>query len=67
MPAVLKLVHDAVIAGHPGRERTLTAARAIWPTMREDIDAHVAKCVKFAQHKDTVPNPAPILIYPPWP
>ncbi len=25
---ILRMVHDAVIAGHPGKERTLTAARA---------------------------------------
>ncbi len=65
--AVLNLVHDTVIAGHPGRERTLTAAKAVyfWPTMRVDVDAYVAKCIKCAQHKGTVPRPAPILEYPP--
>ncbi len=26
VPAVLRMVHDAVIASHPGKERTLTAA-----------------------------------------
>merc|ERR1712035_245553 len=33
---VLRLVHDEVIAGHPGKERTLSAARKsyYWPTMR---------------------------------
>ncbi len=30
-----------------------------------DVDACVAKCVKCAQHKGTVPRPAPILEYPP--
>ncbi len=30
VPAVPNLVHDMVIAGHPGRERTLTAARAVY-------------------------------------
>ncbi len=44
VPAVLRMVHDAGIAGHPGKECTLTAARAqyFWPTMRLDIDEHVA-------------------------
>ncbi len=44
VPAVLRMVHDAVIAGHPSKERTLTAARAqyFWPSMRLDIDEHVA-------------------------
>ncbi len=67
VPAVLQLVHDGVIAGHPGKERTLTAARRsyYWPTMRVDIDSHVSKCVKCAQSKGTVPRPAPILEYPP--
>ena len=67
VPAVLHLVHDAVLAGHPGKERTLTAARQtyFWPTMRTDIEAHVSKCLQCAQHKGTVPRPAPILEYPP--
>ncbi len=33
--------------------------------MRVDVDAYVAKCVKCAQHKGTVPKPAPILEYQP--
>ncbi len=62
VPAVLQLVHDGVMAGHPGTERTLTAARRsyYWPTMRVDIDSHVSKCVKCAQNKGKVPRPAPI-------
>ncbi len=65
--AVLNLVHDTVVAGHPGRERTFAAARTVyfWPTMRVDTDAYVDRCVKSAQHKGTVPMPAPILEYPP--
>ncbi len=52
VPAVLRLVHDAEIAGHPGKEHTLTAAQAqyFWPTMRLYNDEHVAKCVKCAQY-----------------
>ncbi len=57
MPAVLRMVHDAVIAGHPGKERTLTAARAqyFWLTMRLDIDEHVSnapslKVLLLARH-----------------
>ncbi len=67
VPAVLLLVHDAVIAGHPGQERTLNAARTnyYWPSMRIDIDAHIDRCVKCAQNKATVSRPAPILEYPP--
>ncbi len=64
---VLTLVHDTVTAGHPGKECTLTATRSsyVWPKMRMDPDADVAKCVKCAQHKGNVPRPAPILEYPP--
>ncbi len=67
VPAVLHLVHDSVIAGHPGRECTLAAAREsyFWPTMRTDVEAHVSKCIECAQHKGTVPHPAPILEYSP--
>ncbi len=65
VPTVVRMVHDAVIAGHPGKERMLTAARAqyFWPTMRLDVDEHVAKCVKCAQYKGTSSGPAPILEY----
>ncbi len=58
---------DTVVAGHPGRERTLTAARAVYfgPTMLVDTDAYVDRCIKCTQHKGTVPRPAPILEYPP--
>ncbi len=67
VPAVLSMVYDAVIARHPGKERTLTAVRSqfFWPTMHLDIDEHVAKCVKCAQYKDTSSGPASILEYPP--
>jgi len=67
VPIILRLTHDEVLAGHPGKERTLSAARKhyFWPTMRIDIDAHIDGCVKCAQHKGTVPKPAPILEYPP--
>ncbi len=67
IPAALNFVHDTVVAGHPGRERTLAAARAVyfWPTMRVDTDTYVERCVKCVQHKGTVSRPAPILEYPP--
>ncbi len=67
VPAVLNLLHDTVVAGHPGREQTLAAARVVyfWPPMRVDTDVYVDKCVKCAQHKGTVPRPAPMLEYPP--
>ena len=72
VPVVLQLIHDTPIAGHPGRERTLTAARRVyyWPTMRRDIENYVARCVSCAEHKGTATGPAPILQYPtpeqPW-
>ncbi len=63
----MHLIHDDILAGHPGKERTLIAARKkfFWPTMKIDINDHVSKCVQCAQHKGTVPKPAPILQYPP--
>ncbi len=67
VPTILHLIHNDILAGHPGRERTLIAARKkfFWPTMKIDITDHVSKCVQCAQHKGTVPKPALILQYPP--
>ncbi len=47
---ILHLVHDDVLAGHPGREHTLIAARKkyYWPTMKVDVNSHVSKRVKCA-------------------
>ena len=33
--------------------------------MRVDIDEYIDKCIKCAQHKGSLPKPAPILEYPP--
>ncbi len=33
--------------------------------MRVDIDTYVANCLQYAQHKEIVSRPAPILEYPP--
>ncbi len=62
---VLQLLHDTPQAGHPGRDKTLAAARAkyYWPTMRVDIEKHIAKCISCAQTKGTTKT-APILEYP---
>ncbi len=37
---VLLVLHDTPSAGHPGRDRTLAAARSkyYWPTMRTDVE-----------------------------
>ncbi len=53
VPAVLNLVHDTVVAGHPGRKPTLTAARGVffWIAMHVDTDAYVDRWVKCAQYK----------------
>ena len=63
----LNILHDTAVAGHPGKERMLAAARLryYWPTMKKDIDKHVDECLKCAQFKGAVPKPAPILSYPP--
>ena len=67
IPVVLRLVQDEVLAGHSGKERTLSAARRnyYWPTMLVDINAYVDKYVKCAHHKGNLPKPVPILEYPP--
>ena len=62
---VLKLLHDTPLAGHPGRDKTLAAARGkyYWPTMRIDIENHISRCLSCAQTKGTTTT-APILEYP---
>lgn len=66
VPAVLHLTHDAIVAGYPGRERTLTAVRTqyFWPTLKVDTEKHVERCVRCAQYKGVPSGPAPILEYP---
>ncbi len=64
------MAYDAVVAGHPGRERTLTALRTryYWPTMKIEAEKHVDRCVKCEQYKEVPSGPAPkppILQYPP--
>ncbi len=61
----LKLLHDAPSAGHPGRDKTLSMARAkyYWPTLRLDIEKHTAQCLSCAETKGTTKT-APILEYP---
>ncbi len=61
VPIVLRLVHDVPISGHPGRDKTLPIARKryYWPTLRIDVESHVAQCVTCAQHKGVVKGPAP--------
>ncbi len=62
---VLKLLHDTPQAGHLGRDRTLSMARPkyYWPTMRLDIEKHIAQCLSCAETKGTT-RTAPILEYP---
>ncbi len=72
MPTVLRLVHAIPISGNPGRDKTLAIARKshYWPTLRIDVESHVAQCVTYAQHKGVVKGAAPIVQYPlpeaPW-
>ncbi len=58
----LKLLHDASSAGHYGRDHTLSMTRAnyYWPTLRLDIERHIARCLSCAGTKGTT-NAAPIL------
>ncbi|MCP4237928.1 MAG: transposase family protein, partial [Aestuariibacter sp.] len=72
VPTVLMYLHDADAAGHPGKSRCLTEARAkyYWVGMENDIASHVDQCLSCARHKGTVESPAPLLAYPapdlPW-
>ncbi len=65
VPKVLRLVHDVPISGHPGRDKTLALARKryYWPTLRIDVESHVAHRVTCTQHKGVVKGPAPLLQY----
>ncbi len=62
---VLKLLHDTPQAGHSGRDRTLSMARAkyYWPTMRLDIEKNIAQCLSCAETNGTTQT-APNLEYP---
>lgn len=43
---ILRICHEAPIAGHPGRDMTYEALSCdiFWPTMREDAERFVANC-----------------------
>ncbi len=62
---VLKLLHVTPEAGHLGRDRSLSMARAkyYWPTMRLDSEKHIAQCLSCAETKGATTT-APILEYP---
>ncbi len=62
---VFQLLHEAPLAGHPGRDKTLAAAlsKSYWPIMRLDIEKHVSRCLSCAQTKGSTTT-ASILEYP---
>ncbi len=62
---VSKLLHDIPQADHPGRDRTLSMARAkyYWLTMRLDLEKHIAQFLSCSETKGTTQT-APILDYP---
>ncbi len=62
---IFKLLHDIPGAGHSGRDRTLSVARAkyYWPTMRLDIEEHIPQCISSPETQGTKTT-APILEYP---
>ncbi len=62
---VLNLLHDTPQAGHSGRDRTLSMARAIyyWPTKRLDIERHIAQSLSCAETKGTTQR-SPIIQSP---
>ncbi len=61
----LQLVHDKPIAGHPGRDKTLSLTRQeyYWPTLRVYVEKYVLQCVVCAKHKVFVKRPTPMLQY----
>ncbi len=61
---VLQLLHDTPSADHPGRDRTLAAARSkyYWPSLRIDVEKDISQCLSCAQTKGTT-STAPILEY----
>ncbi len=63
VPVVLHLSHDTVFAGHQGRDKTLALARKkyYWPTLRIDMEAHVAQCIERAKHKGVIKGRGPYL------
>ena len=50
---LLKVVHDAPLSGHMGRDRTWDRARRAvwWPGMKSDIATYVAGCDECQRHK----------------
>ncbi len=60
---ILKLLHNNTPV--TPRDKTLSMARAkyYWPTMRLDIERHIARCLSCAETKGTTQT-APILEYP---
>ena len=72
VPPTLHLVHNAPIAGHPGRDKTLTEARRkfYWQTMSSDVTRHVALCPTCAQFRGSAAGQQPMLEVPlpaePW-
>ncbi len=62
---VFQLFHDSTSSGHPDRDRTLAAARGkyYWPTMRIDIQKHIAQRISCDQKKGSTQT-APCLDYP---
>ncbi len=61
VPIVLKLIHDMPTAGHPGRDRTLAAARRVyyWSTVFADIKRYMVQCISCAKHNGTTKGPPP--------
>ncbi len=59
-----QLLQDAPTTSHPGCDRTLSITRKkyYWPTMRLDIEQHIAQCLSCAKTKCTTQT-APTLEY----
>ena len=72
VPTILHHVHDSVLAGHPGKDRSFRQAQRtyFWPSMRKDIMRHCLLCVECARHRPSLHHESQNLPYPiphaPW-
>ncbi len=64
MTRCLRFIKEGIKRWH------LLVKKYYWPTLRIDVEAHVAQCKECAKHKGVIKGAAPILQYPvpelPW-
>ncbi|XP_076056341.1 uncharacterized protein LOC143034291 [Oratosquilla oratoria] len=61
IPRILLMVHDSLIAGHPGRDRCLAnTISTFWLKMATDITPHIEYCTTCSQLRGIDPRPLQI-------